>query len=266
MPVLDLSEAAREIGLSLPESMTLSATEREAALATWRARMRNEHVSARVFAALVSQMIAAGSPAREQAMVAQMIGEELSHGRLCAAVVAALGGEPVMEVGDLEPVPMHEDATPLEGLLRNILSISCLSETVAVALIDAERAQAGPEALQAILREILADEVQHARFGWRVLEAHQPDLTPALRERLSDYLVEAFYHLRAHELAHLPARKSPSALAASYGVCDGHDARALFYETVMQVIIPRLQELGLDAARAWQASLVLESQRLSASA
>ena len=203
---------------------------------------------------------------RAQAMVAQMISEELSHGRLCAAVVAALGGAPIMEVGDLEPVPMHEDASPLEGLLRNILSISCLSETVAVALIDAERAQAGPEALQAILREILADEVQHARFGWRVLEAHQADLTPALRERLSDYLVEAFYHLRAHELEHLPARPSPSALAESYGVCDGHDARALFYETVMQVIIPRLQELGLDAARAWQASLVLESQRLSASA
>lgn len=255
MPTLDLTEEARAIDLKLGESLDLSPTDRQAAIDTWRARMRNEHVSARVFAALLGQMMAAGSPAGEQARVAKMISEELEHGRLCAAVVWALGGEPVMETGELEEVPRHEEVAAVEGLLRNVLSISCLSETVAVALIGAEREQAGPAPLQEILKQILADEVQHARFGWRLLEAHAPGLDAATRERLGDYLVEAFAHLRAHELRYLPPSASPSEEAERYGVCDGRDARALFFQTVLEVIVPRLEAHGLPARRAWQASL-----------
>jgi hypothetical protein len=258
MPLLDLTEEARALALDLPESMALADHERAAVIATWRGRMKNEHVSARVFAALIGQMMAAGTPAKEQALVARMISEELEHGRLCAAVVHALGGEPIMETGELVGVPTHDDVAPVEGLLRNILSISCLSETVAVALIDAEREQAGPPELQEILTRILADEVQHARFGWRVLEAHAPTLTDAERERLSDYLIDAFHALRAHELHYLPPTAAPSALAESYGVCDGRDARALFFDTVSTVIIPRLEEFGFSARAAWQASLALD--------
>ncbi len=258
MPLLDLTQEAQAIALDLPESLALDAVEREAVIHTWRGRMKNEHVSARVFAALVGQMMAAGSPASEQALVARMISEELEHGRLCAAVVHALGGDPVMETGELSSVPVHEDVSPVEGLLRNVLSISCLSETVAVALIDAEREQAGPPELQDLLKQILADEVQHARFGWRLLEAHAPQLDEAQRERLSDYLVDAFHALRAHELHYLPPTAPPSELAESYGVCDGRDARALFFDTVHTVIIPRLEEFGLSAKAAWKASLELD--------
>jgi hypothetical protein len=261
--VLDLSVEAAQVALELPDSFELDDVERGAALGTWLQRMRNEHVSARVFAALVGQMMKAGSPSSDISMVASMIGEELEHGRLCAAVVLALGGEPVMPVGHLEDVPTHDDAEPLEALLRNIISISCLSETVAVALIDAEHQEAGPEELQRILREILADEVKHARFGWKLLESHQKDLTPELRGRLGDYLVEAFLHLRQHELEFLPPTPSPSEKAAEYGVCDGMDARQLFFDTVDSVIIPRLEEFGIPARDAWRASLVLE-QRLAA--
>lgn len=258
MITLDLREEARAVDLRLDRALELSEAEREAAINTWLGRMRNEHVSARVFAALVGQMMCAGSPAREQAAVAAMISQELEHGRLCAAVVAALGGDPVVQIEALDEVARHDDASPLEALLRNVLSISCLSETVAVALIDAERLQAGPPPLQKILESILADEVQHARFGWRLLEAHRPQLTPELCARLGDYLAEAFCQLRRYELAHLPELAAPSALAAEYGVCDGRDARALFFETIHEVIIPRLDELGLHGRRAWEASLALE--------
>jgi hypothetical protein len=260
MPTLDLSAEAAAVGLDLngEELDALSPSEREAICQTWQGRMLNEHVSARVFAALLGQMMAAGSPAARLAAVAGMISEELTHGRLCAAVVHALGGDPVLTYGDLDAPATHPDATPLEALLRNVLSISCLSETVAVALIGAEKLRAGPPALQEILADILADEVQHARLGWSLLEDHRADLDPALCARLGDYLATAFCHLRVHELAHLPETSSPSALAESYGVCDGSDARALFFDTVHEVIIPRLEEFGIPAERAWEASFVLE--------
>ncbi|HUQ06709.1 MAG TPA: ferritin-like domain-containing protein [Kofleriaceae bacterium] len=250
---LDLRAEAAAAALPL-EVATLTAVERDAAIGTWRGRMVNEHISARVFAGMIPQMMAAGVPASSIAEVADMIAEELRHGVQCAAVVHALGGDAVAELPPLPAVPLHADAEPLEALLRNVLSIACLSETVAVALIGAERELAGPPAMQSTLTAILADEVGHARFGWRLLETLRPRLTPELRARLGDYLVAAFRHLRDHELAHLPPNPAPSERAESYGVCDGNDARALFFETVHTVIIPGLEQHGLPAERAWIAS------------
>jgi len=252
--VLDLrAEAAAEAATL--DLAGLTAEDRAFAIGTWRGRMVNEHVSARVFAALIPQMMAAGVRARLIAEVAAMIAEELRHGVQCAAMVHALGGEAVAEVPPLPSVPEHADAGALEALLRNVLSISCLSETVAVALIGAERETAGPPAMQETLTTILADEVGHARFGWRLLEELAPRLDDAIRARLGDYLVAGFRHLREHELAHLPPRPAPSPEAEAYGVCDGREARALFFETVRSVIVPGLEAFGIPAGRAWRTSL-----------
>jgi hypothetical protein len=251
--MLDLRVEAAAAQLPLDGAM-LSDLERREAIGTWRGRMINEHISARVFAGMIPQMMAAAVPAASIAQVADMIAEELRHGVQCAAVVHALGGDAVAELPPLPAVPLHADAEPLEALLRNVLSIACLSETVAVALIGAERELAGPPAMQSTLTAILADEVGHARFGWRLLETLGPRLTPELRARLGDYLIVAFRHLREHELAHLPPQPAPSARAESFGVCDGHEARALFFETVRSVIIPGLEAHGIPAERAWVAS------------
>lgn len=253
--LLDLEGAARRASFTLPSAALADLDEhaRAAAIATWRGRMINEHVSARVFTALTAQLGRAGLATQARA-ASMMMADELHHAELCAAVVEALGGAARADLPALPAVPEHADADPLEAVLRNVLSISCLSETVAVALIDAERRGAGPPALADLLARILADEVGHARAGWRLLEDLAPRLRPALRARLGDYLVLAFAHLVEHELSHLPARPSPSAAAESIGVCDGHGARQLFFATIEQVIVPGLQAHGLDAVNAWRAA------------
>jgi hypothetical protein len=253
--ILDLTGASgrHAFHLASAELGALDPRARASAIATWRGRMINEHVSARVFAALTGQLARAGLPGPSRA-AAGMVVDEHRHAELCAAVVESLGGEARAALPDLPDVPEHPDADPLEAALRNVLSISCLSETVAVALIDAERRAAGPAALTDLLAAIVADEVQHARAGWRLLEQLAPRLGPGLREHLSDYLVLAFAHLVEHELAHLPPRAAPSPAAEAIGVCDGLGARQLFFATVEQVIVPGLQAHGLDAVGAWRAS------------
>jgi hypothetical protein len=251
---LDLRGAARRAGLSLERLDDLDDHARASAILTWRGRMLNEHVSARVFSALGDQLARAGLHGDRRARVAAMVHDELRHADRCAAAVEALGGDPVAELPTLPPVPDHADAGPLEAVLRNVLSVSCLSETVAVALIDAERRAAGPPALGRLLAEILADEVAHARFGWKLLEDLSSHLSPELCERLGDYLVVAFDDLAVHELAHLPARPAPSPAAEAVGVCDGLAARRLFFATVEQVIVPGLQAHGLPALSAWRAA------------
>jgi hypothetical protein len=257
MAVLDLRTAARALStsdgmrLEAPSLSRLSQAERRAAIATWLGRMVNEHVSAQVFAGLIPQLMRAEISGERQAQVAEMIADEMRHARQCAAVVDALGGEAIGELPEIVPVPTHDDASPLEALLRNVLSICCMSETVAVALIGAERLESGPAPLRATLTTILADEVQHARFGWTLLEEVRPRLDDVLRARLSRWLVAAFAHLKEHELAHLPAGGAPSKAASEVGVCDGMAARALFFDTVERVIVPGLEGHGFAARAAW---------------
>jgi hypothetical protein len=256
---LDLRAAAAEYRPSIPELSHL----REAAIVTWRGRMINEHGSARVFEALAEQLRAAGLSESILAQCRSFAAEERHHGVLCGAVVEALGGEATahVEVGPL--VPAHEDAaSALEAALRNVLSVCCLSETVAVALIGAERLEMPEGELRKLLTRIYADEVGHSRFGWRLLGALAPSLDETTRSRLGDYLVVALEHLVEHELAHLPITSEPPAEGAVYGLCCGKDARALFFDTIETIIVPGLEHHKIPAKRAWsQARQALSGRR-----
>ena len=247
--VLDLRSAARQHRPELPELPQL----RVAAIGTWRGRMINEYQSAEVFGALAQQAERLGLAAKLVSQLREFEAEERKHGVLCGGVVEALGAEARAEVSVPRRLPEHAGTAPLEAFLRNTLSVSCLSETVAVALIGAERLEMPEGPLRDVLSEIWADEVGHARFGWRVAQELLPQLDLAARGRLSLYLRVALRHLEVHELAHLPLSSTPPPAGAALGLCSGADARVLFYETVSDAILPALEGLGLAANDAWAA-------------
>lgn len=250
---LDLRASARVPALDdLPE---LDERSRAVAVRTWRGRMVNEHLSAQVWASLVPQAMRAALPPAVLAGLAAAASDELRHAELCAGVVVALGGQPVAPLPPVEPVPGHADAGPLEAVLRNLISVGCVSETVAVAVIRAEHAELEHSALADVLAGILADEVRHARLGWRVFGQVAPLLDDAARERTWRYLVEAFAHQLAYELPRLPVGEDHGDAAARAGVCDGGFARRVFLDTMANVVVPGLARGGLDARGAWDAAL-----------
>ena len=97
-------------------------------------------------------------------------------------------------------------------------------------------------------------QIDKASSGARALEL-VAELAPALddaeRDAVARYLPRAFAHLEAHELGHIPVATRWPEQGAAYGLCDGDDARTLFYETVTEVIVPQLEAHGLPAAEAW---------------
>lgn len=246
MSTLDLRTLARAYTPALDVDPGL----RDLAIGTWRARMINEHRSAVVFEALADQLAAAGIDEASIDRCRSFADEERHHGVLCGAVVEALGGEARAECPPDAPVPAHDDVGPAEAALRNLLSICCLSETVAVALIGLEREQLPEGPLHDLLTRIWADECGHANFGWRRLPELVPD-APEARERVGDYLEVAFAHLEAHEMAHLPHRDPPPG-GQTLGLCSGTEARELLRATVEEIIVPTLQAHGLPAERAWR--------------
>jgi hypothetical protein len=245
--LIDLREAASRLAPVVAQLPHLFASAR----ATWRGRMVNEYASSRVFDGLAAQLRAAGLDASSVASCQAFAEEERTHGALCGAVVHALGGEAVAPDRLEGAFPLHPDAGPIEGVLRNVVSVSCMSETVAVSLIGAERLLMPEGELRELLTRIWADEIGHARFGWLLVAKLLPTINADERARLGSYLAVAFAHLERHELAHLPAEVRPPPEGAALGLCSGADARALFYATVEQVVVPRLDALGLDASAAW---------------
>lgn len=246
--MLDLRAEARAARPDLPALEHLYRDVRE----TWYGRMVNEYASAAVFVGLAEQLRGAGlgeELARECECFAE---EERRHGILCGAVVEAAGGEALAPQPVREPFPYHHEVEPLEALLRNLISVSCLSETAAVALIGAERLRMPEGSLRQLLTRIYGDEVGHARFGWQLVSRLLPTVAPAMRERLSDYLALAFAHFETYELAHLPESYTPPAEGDALGLCSGSVARELLYQTVETVMVPGLARLGLDAERAWK--------------
>lgn len=248
MTVLDLRVEGRALRVDLAAALDEPA--RVAAIAEWQGRMVNEHVSARVFAQLIPQLMRAGVDAKVQADVAAMIAQELAHARLCAGVVEALGGAAVMPMPALPDVPVHDDAEPREAVLRNVLAISCLEETVAVALLESGRQLAGPPAIRAIMTEILADEIGHARLGWQLAARLLPACDRRLRARLSEYLVPAFRQLLARYWVPDEVPLADRIAAPEVGVDDARAASRLFLDVLAQVIVPGLEAHGLEARDA----------------
>ncbi len=246
--VLDLREQARALmpRVESIEHLALSAQR------TWARRMVNEYGSSSVFASLAFQMESAGIEPDSVARCRLFSEEEKRHGILCGAVVEALGARACETLPLQAPYPMHRDALPKEGLARNLLSIGCLSETVAVALIGAERLEMPDGELRELLTSIYADEIGHARFGWEQVGRLLPAMDATARKRLSIYLSCAFAHLEDHELSHLPVDSVFPPEGVALGLCSGAGARVLFYEVVSEVIVPRLEALGLEASKAWE--------------
>ena len=249
--VLDLRHAAKRRAVSLSDLPELSPEARQMAIRTWRGRMVNEHVSAQVWSALVGQLLRAAIPPGLLAGVAEAVSDELRHAELCAAVVEALGGTAVARLPPIEDVPAHAEVGPLEGALRNVISVGCMSETVAVSVIRTEQAELEGTALGDVLSSILADEVAHARLGWKLLGICAPLLDADARSRLSAYLVDALAHQVEHEVPMLPVLGKIDPSAVSAGVCDGGFARSVFIDTIEQIIVPGLERAGLSASEAW---------------
>lgn len=230
---------------------------RSAAVETWRGRMVNEHRSSAVFAGIVPQMIEASTGFDLQCAALRAAQDEIAHAALCADVVRAFGGAPVAEAEpELTPVPRHAGLAPVERLMRNLMFVGCLSETVAVGLLTEEHALASDPWIRAVLEVILADEVAHAKLGWQFVGAVAPTLDAEARARTSAYLRVAFAYLVEKELPLLPVspRLDDVDVKAreAAGLCSGASARRIFFDSLTRVVVPSLEALGFDAARAWQ--------------
>lgn len=223
---------------------------------TWRGRMVNEHRSSSVFAALVPQLIEASVTVDAQTAALRMGMDEIHHAVLCGRVLTAFGGDPTAQAeGELPVMPRHPGTSPIERVMRNVMFVGCLSETVAVALVGEERELATEPMVRAALDQILSDEVQHARYGWAFVGQCLGPIDGDARGRTERWLRTAFAFLERKELEHMPLTPPSTgeirAQREAAGLCEPEHSRGLLYDAIREVIVPGLEGLGLAAGEAW---------------
>lgn len=224
------------------------------ARAIWRVRMRAEHESVPAFAALAGQLVEAGATLDAQGAALRMALDELRHTEICGEAVRALGGDPSCDrSGEAPRLPVWPGVSPEERALRNVIFGNAMIEMVNVSnLVDVLDSMSDP-CLREATRQLLADEVQHAAFGFDYLEAWGPWLAerPAVRASLDRWLRRAFAELeRARSGAALPPR-ALTADEVALGIPDPARVTLVLHQTVAGAIVPALERFALEAGKAW---------------
>ena len=234
---------------------------RHAAL-VWRHRAASEKVSSARFFRLAAALARQGVPGELVGRARSAGDDETRHAQLCAAhadlcaaqaeLSAAAAGQVLEEPSMVVPPQVLTPArlATRDEVLTESFAFCALSETLNATLLSVTLQHAADEQLQALVRTLLADEVQHARLGWAHLafeRARGPcavlatRLVPLLQEAISPELL---------------ARKGDTAQdpeALGLGILSPALRLDLIAATLRDVIFPGLESAGVDVAgaRTW---------------
>lgn len=220
----------------------------------WRFRWSVEHDAATRFSRLAGRLEAMVPPSPLAALARRSAADERRHAGHCARLAGLLG----TGVGAAAPPPPgpvaprsleDEDAVTYE-----LVAACCVAESVSVAVLTALLPAARDPALRAVLRELAADEVGHARLGWAHLavaaaKGRTAFLGPLLPAMLAGSVDDDLFCAAGE-----PEREDPGLLAL--GVLPHARKRDLFAGALEQVVLPGLAAAGVDVApaRAWLAA------------
>jgi hypothetical protein len=238
------------IELPAPELSAFTAEQLSYATAAWPLRAAEELRSALIYRAL-AHASAVALPAFTERFAA-VTRDELRHARLCTVVGAQLGAA----------APRHDTAPVRDRLARvpdpvaRAISLAvgevAIGETISLTMFRESRRLATEPLSPAAIESITADEARHQQLGWDALAAL------AALGRSEDMQAEAVLALRAAEqhiavpaLRFLEAGRTFDPAWAALGVILPERRVEAFYTGVEQLVVPRLDRLGLDGARAW---------------
>jgi hypothetical protein len=235
------------------ETLALLSDEDRAALSeVWLGRAATERRVADSFAVIRDALGELGSDSSLVALADRAVDDEWRHAEICRFVASRfvdreLDPPPALEL----LVPKHHGADRQLTLELWVVGQCCMNETIASAFLEAAVTTSNAPMARGALRELLSDEIDHARLGWAFL-ATLP------RERLDAIGPWLFGMLRENlKLWRDAPRGYPmtDALAAQGAPREAVVEDSLL-TSVRELVIPGLERFALptDKIQAWLAS------------
>jgi len=218
--------------------------------ATWAFRTRAEIEATARFARMATELAEVGATPIVVRGAADASADELRHRDLCARLAAkwgepnALAHEPpARRIG-------RSEMDPRDRLLWEMVAVCCISETMNTSLMARCLEVVKDVEIRATLRELLEDEVRHARLGWAHLAAERAAGRGQFLRDVLPLMLDA-----SVEPGFLDGRMAVPWTDAlyDYGELPWTELVKIYRHTLNLVIFPGLDAVGVDTSkgRAW---------------
>lgn len=166
----------------------LDPTARGLVAATSARRAALELEGASAFSAVTQALIELRADARIVDLSARAIAEEIRHSDIYRELARVYGGAEVPPPrAALIEVPAYPDVAPRAERMLRVVGMCAINETMACSFLEQCLAGATVPIVREGIREILEDEIRHARIGWAYLGS--PDVGAEERGLVSTWLV-----------------------------------------------------------------------------
>jgi hypothetical protein len=223
----------------------------------WLRRVEAEYSSAAITQHLTLWLMQLGASPDLIHGGLRIAGDEIVHAELSFETYTAAGGTQTpalvrerLGLRRIETDPLEADVT------RVALNSFCINETVAVPLFKNLREHCTVPVARRVLDRVLKDEVRHRDFGFSLLSwLLELPMGESLRELARQTLPVYFARIReAYGVSIRHLDKIPPDDRA-WGLMPPAEYAAIVERTFTRDWLPRFGKLGIDAQRAWDASL-----------
>ena len=215
----------------------------------WAFRTRVEREAAERFARLGPAIASWDAASPVVALMERAAGDERRHAAFCAEL-AGRYGDAVGSEWPAAPSIAPAGLAPREALLYEVVACCCITETESVATVATLLADEPEPTVREVLHQIAKDEVVHGRMGW----AHLARETRAIDISFVSRFVPAMLSGTVGDGLFAPASAEPDeGEFARHGILATARKREIFVRTLEEVVLPGLEQFGIDTApaRAW---------------
>jgi hypothetical protein len=237
---------------------SLPSHERARVARLWARRGQNERASSGAFVWVARAIAEEGFGDAAAELARRAVNEELAHDAVCKGVARVYAeGADYPEV----QVPVEPDfgfCARRMGRLLGVTLQTAINESLATAYLGECLTRARSEVARSALRDLLRDEVEHARIGWAVLAS--PRLSAEERARLAEHLPLLFELMLSAWLA--DDADYPEDLPEGHGIVSGRVIAGAIQDAVTNVLLPGFRHVGVDtsAVQRWLASAPRSAQ------
>lgn len=207
----------------------------------WLSQAATEARVARSFSLVAESLRALDADPGLVAFADRAVDDEHRHHALCRAMAERWFGGPVAPAPELPFAPPSHPAAPSDRARRALWIVGqcTFNETFAGAYLALCSERAEHPLARAALRELLSDEIDHARVGWAFL--HTCDA--ATRAVVQDWLLPlAVCNLREWRAVRLAEDER----LARHGIPPAGEVELALDRALSELIVPGLAHVGLD--------------------